>query len=131
MYSGTCLCGAVAYQIHGDIGEVVICHCQRCRKANGSAYAVNAPINRADFQLLKGETSLKEFSSSPGVNRVFCGNCGAPIYSKRDNDSSHYRLRLGTLDTPLNHGPSLHVFAASKAEWDLICDGLPQYAERP
>jgi hypothetical protein len=25
MYSGTCLCGAVAYQIHGDIGEVVIC----------------------------------------------------------------------------------------------------------
>lgn len=125
------MCGAVAYQIHGDISEVGIYHCQRCRKANGSAYAVNASIKRADFQLLKGETSLKEFSSSAGVKRVFCGECGAPIYSKRDTDPAHYRLRLGTLDTPLRHGPSLHVFTASKAEWDVICDGLPQYAERP
>lgn len=131
MYSGTCLCGSVDYQIDGEIGEVVICHCQRCRKANGSAYAVNAPIKRADFVLVKGGTSLKEFCSSPGVYRVFCGNCGAPIYSKRDNDPAYYRLRLGTLDTPLTHGPNMHIFTASKAEWDVVCDGLPQYAERP
>jgi hypothetical protein len=113
----------VVYQIHAEMGKVVICHCQPCRKANGSAYAVNAPIKRADFKLLKGEISLKEFSSSSGVNRVFCGDCGALIYSKRDNDSMHYRLRLGTLDTPLSHGPSLHVCVASKAEWKMICDG--------
>jgi len=25
----------------------------------------------------------------------------------------------------------MHIFAASKAEWDDICDALPQYAERP
>ncbi|WP_406564672.1 GFA family protein [Alkanindiges hydrocarboniclasticus] len=80
-------------------------------------------IDRTDFKLLKGATGLKEFSSSPGVNRVFCGDCGAPIYSKRDNDPVHYRLRQGTLDTPLSHGPSLHVCVASKAEWKMICDG--------
>lgn len=131
MHSGSCLCGAVQYRINGAIGEVVMCHCQRCRKANGSDHAVNAPIQRADFQLIQGESSLRAYSSSAGVYRVFCGNCGAPLYSKRDADPVHYRLRLGTLDTPLDQRPSMHIFVASKAEWEQIADDLPQYAERP
>ncbi|MGL5403927.1 MAG: GFA family protein, partial [Acinetobacter sp.] len=27
--------------------------------------------------------------------------------------------------------PTQHIFVASQAEWDNICDALPQYAERP
>jgi hypothetical protein len=42
-----------------------------------------------------------------------------------------YRLRIGTLDTALEHQPTMHIYAAYKAEWDHICDGLPQYDERP
>ena len=42
-----------------------------------------------------------------------------------------YRLRLGTLDTPLEHKPTMHIFTAYKAEWESIADDLPQYAERP
>ena len=42
-----------------------------------------------------------------------------------------YRLRIGTLDTPLQQKPTQHIFVASQAEWDNICDALPQYAERP
>ena len=30
-------------------------HCSRCRKANGTAYATNAPIATADFRLLTGQ----------------------------------------------------------------------------
>ena len=43
-YVGSCLCGAVTYQIDGPIGDIIQCHCQKCRKANGTAYATNAPI---------------------------------------------------------------------------------------
>lgn len=131
MHQGSCLCGSVRYEIHGDISSPIICHCQKCRKVNGSAYAVNGLIKSAEFKLLTDPAVLKEYSSSEGVYRVFCGNCGAPIYSRRDNDPAHYRLRLGLLDTPLPQPPQAHIFVASKAEWEQICDNLPQYAERP
>jgi hypothetical protein len=35
-----------------------------------------------------------------------------------------YRLRIGTLDTPLQQKPTQHIFVASQAEWDNICDAL-------
>ena len=38
-YTGSCLCGGLRYEIRGEIGDIVQCHCQRCRKANGTAFA--------------------------------------------------------------------------------------------
>ena len=130
-YTGSCLCGGIQYEIHGEIGEIVQCHCQRCRKANGAAYAVNAPIRKADFKLVQGEDLFKKFQSTETTQRCFCSACGSPIISIKAETPDFYRLRIGTLDTPLAQKPAMHIFAASKAEWDDICDHLPQYAERP
>ena len=58
-YMGSCLCGAVTYQIDGPIGDIIQCHCQKCRKANGTAYATNAPIAKADFKLTSGQDVVK------------------------------------------------------------------------
>ena len=38
IYFGSCLCGEIRYEIHGEIGEIIQCHCQRCRKANGNNF---------------------------------------------------------------------------------------------
>jgi hypothetical protein len=103
----------------------------QCRKAQGSAYAAVLPIAAADFRLLQGEALLKAYSSSPGKERVFCSNCGSPLFSRLLARPELLRLRAGTLDTPLPVRPQAHIFAASKAEWDDILDGVPQYAERP
>ena len=130
-YSGSCLCGGIQYEIRGEIGDMIQCHCQRCRKANGAAYAVNAPVRKSDFNWLKGEALLKKFQSTETTQRCFCGECGSPIISIKTETPDFYRLRIGTLDTPLAQKPVMHIFTASKAEWDDICDHLPQYAERP
>lgn len=130
IYHGSCLCQGIHYEIHGEIGDVVQCHCQRCRKANGTAFATNAPINSADFKIVQGENLVKKFAVS-GVHRWFCGECGSPLISSRDTQPEIYRLRIGTLDTPLQQRPRMHIFTASKAEWECITDDLPQYAERP
>ncbi|MCV9897564.1 UNVERIFIED_CONTAM: GFA family protein, partial [Cronobacter sakazakii] len=50
VYQGSCLCQGIRYEIKGDIGDIIQCHCQRCRKSNGTAFATNAPINSADFR---------------------------------------------------------------------------------
>lgn len=131
MLKGSCLCGSVAYEIHSELGSIIMCHCSKCRKANGSAFATNAPVNTKNFMLTRGEKFIAEFESSPGVFRVFCRNCGSPLYSRRPTTPEVVRLRIGTLDTAIESKPTAHVFAGSRAEWHEICDGLPQYSERP
>ena len=130
MLKGSCLCGAVRYELD-KLGPIVMCHCSRCRKANGSAFATNSPIDRRSFRLVAGAEALKEFESSPGVFRVFCGTCATPLYSRRPALPEVLRLRIGSLDTPIDSRPSMHIYVGSKAEWEAIHDDLPQHAELP
>ena len=44
MLKGSCLCNAIQYEIEGELGPTMMCHCSKCRKANGSAYAINAAV---------------------------------------------------------------------------------------
>lgn len=131
MHTGTCLCGTIHYEIDGPIGAALYCHCSRCRKANGAAFAVTAPVAAKDLRFVAGEASLKSFSTAEGIHRVFCAECGSPILSRRDSAPDVVRLRVGSLNTPLPQAPSAHIFVGSKAEWFEIHDGLPQHAERP
>jgi len=131
MHKGSCLCGAVRYEVRGDLGTAVYCHCSRCRKASGTAFASNAVIAARDFVVVQGEDALRTFSTPQGVHRVFCSKCGSPLTSSRDSLPDVLRLRLGSLDTPVPAAPSAHIFVGSKAAWWEIRDQLPQHAERP
>jgi hypothetical protein len=128
--AGGCLCGAVRYVLDGPLGAIVLCHCGQCRKAQGGAFAVNAPVRAADFRLVTGAEALNAYASSPGKWRSFCGRCGSPIHSRRDSQPELLRLRLGTLDTLIAERPSAHIHVASKADWWRITDALPQHAGR-
>jgi len=129
MYEGGCLCGGVRYELNGELGTIVICHCSRCRKAQGSAFAVNAPVPAARLRLLRGEELLTAYESSPGKFRVFCGRCGSPLFSRNTAMPDVLRLRIGSLDTPLppTVRPQHHIYASSKAGWYTIGDDLPQH----
>lgn len=124
--------GTLDQLVRGDLGSAAFCHCSRCRKASGSAFAANVAVDEVAFELTSGKDSLKSFSTAEGVHRFFCSTCGSPITSKRDSVPGVLRLRLGTLDTPADSAcPSAHIFIASKADWYEIHDSLPQFAERP
>ena len=131
MHKGSCLCGAVTYEINGDLGPVILCHCSRCRKANGTAFNAASLVKKAELRIITGVDHLTDFESAPGVGRVFCKACGSPLYSRRDTMPDSVRLRVGTLDTPVPGKPSAHIFVDSKAEWYEIHDAAPQYPERP
>ena len=131
MLKGSCLCQSVQYEIDSELGPTMICHCENCRKASGSAYAINAAVESNKFHLNTGEKAIAEYESSPGVFRVFCQQCGSQLYSKRSTMPEIIRLRLGTLDTAVDIKPQAHIFVSSKASWHQICDDVPQFAERP
>ncbi len=127
MYSGGCLCGAVRFEIRGSIRNIVCCHCSKCRKAQGSAFATNGIVEQKNFVLTQGEGLLKGFESSPGQTKYFCFNCGSPIYSRNIKRPDQIRARIGTIDSDISERPQAHIFVGSKACWEEIADDLPKY----
>jgi hypothetical protein len=132
MHSGSCLCRAVRFEIAGELAPIQVCHCSDCRKAQGSAFATNIPMAVSDFRLIAGADRLKAYESSPGKERVFCADCGAPILSRLKARPEVVRVRAGTLDEPVATQVGFHFHTESKASWWPITDDRPQYPhERP
>ncbi|MBS2019542.1 MAG: GFA family protein [Deltaproteobacteria bacterium] len=131
MHSGSCLCGNVRYEIHGDLSDFGHCHCRSCRKASGTAFGANAGVDRSAFKLLSGAETLREYQSSAEKLRAFCTNCGSPIYAYLTKTPDVLRIRLGSLDTPLTARARAHTFVSDKADWEDIeaFSGLPQFPE--
>ncbi|KAF0807617.1 glutathione-dependent formaldehyde-activating protein [Alcanivorax xiamenensis] len=129
MYTGQCLCGGVRFRIEGELAPVQVCHCSQCRHAQGTPFATNIPVPTDAFHLDAGEDLLKGFESTPGKERVFCGHCGSPLFSRRADLPEVVRIRAGLINGPLDVRPAWHAFTASKADWWSINDDLPCYPE--
>jgi hypothetical protein len=128
MHTGSCLCGAVRFEIEGELAPIQFCHCADCRKAQGSAFGANIPVSRADLTFVAGEETLRAHESSPGKERVFCATCGSPILSRLTAAPAIVRLRAGSLDAPVGAPLAFHFHTASKADWwEIPDDGLPRY----
>ncbi|MCP5277577.1 MAG: GFA family protein [Thiobacillus sp.] len=127
MYEGGCLCGRVRFRITGPIRNIVHCHCSRCRKAQGSAFATNGFVATVHFQIMAGEGELTGYESSPGQSKYFCRHCGSPIMSRNTARPNQVRIRLGTIESDIGERPMAHIFVTSKANWDDIRGDLPQY----
>jgi hypothetical protein len=130
MHQGSCLCGEVRYEIHGELGPAFYCHCSRCRKASGSAFASNAVVNAQAFVVVAGAQALRSYVAASGLSRQFCGQCGSPILSQRQGVPV-VRVRMGTLDSPVDQGPQAHIYTDSKAPWYDILDERIQHPDRP
>jgi hypothetical protein len=125
-YSGSCLCGSVRYRLRGPLAPIQVCHCVRCRKAQGGPFATNIPVALADFELLSGAAQLRAYESSPGKFRHFCGLCGAPVYSRRLALPGMLRVRAGLLDGDLAAAPASQAHVRERANWWPALPGLPE-----
>lgn len=131
LLSGSCLCGAIRYEISGPLSSVVNCHCGMCRKAHAAAFRTRASIDTKDFRFICGEERLTRYESSPGTFRCFCSCCGSPIISVFTEHPNVFGFPLGTLDDDPGVKPVAHMHVASKAPWHEIADNLPQFDVAP
>ncbi len=127
MLKGSCLCGGISYEYDGEITELAVCHCNMCKKAQGTALVTNAPIKTEQFTFLSGEDLLKSYYATPEKRRVFCSNCGSPIFSQLDKKPEIMRLRVGTVTEGKIRTPDYQIYCASKAEWLVLDDNKPLY----
>jgi hypothetical protein len=128
---GSCLCGAVAFEISGKVGPVGQCHCSKCRKKSGTDGNAVFYTAAGSFHWSRGESEIKVFPvpNGKGWASRFCGTCGSPT-PHSDKDKKFYFVPAGLLDTdPGFRGYAAHIFVDSKAPWVCISDNAPQYAE--
>jgi hypothetical protein len=93
---GSCLCGAVKYEVRGSVRPVVVCHCSQCRKSSGY-YGAATQALQEDVTI--SDSTLKWFRSSEKAERGFCINCGSNLFWRRFQ-SEHISIWAGTIDGP-------------------------------
>jgi hypothetical protein len=76
--TGGCACGAVRYAIAGPVRDVIVCHCDACRKAAGGPWGASA-ARREDFTLGDPDALVWEKAavSEHDASRAWCRECGA------------------------------------------------------
>jgi len=123
---GGCLCGAVRWESAGPFERTAHCHCSRCRKSHGTAYATLAAVPDRGFST---QGASARFESSPGFFRCFCARCGS--VTPGDAADGVRWVPLGGCDGEPAARPGAHLFAASRAPWFEIRDALPRFDAVP
>ena len=127
MLTGSCHCGDVRYECASPVAEPAICHCTSCRRTIGAHAAAWMSVSRTSFRLLQG--TLREYASSDGVVRGFCGRCGCSVSYTHRKYPDEIDITLATLDDANAILPTAHIWMSYAMSWDRPCVGLPQYAE--
>jgi hypothetical protein len=127
---GSCLCGAIAYVIEGPPIRSRTCHCSRCRKAGSAAHVSYLATAFDGLRFTRGEDLLVRYKvpEARWFAHAFCGVCGSSM-PRKDRERGLAIVPMGSLDDDPKIRPSCHIYAGSRAAWDVIADGLPQHEE--
>lgn len=128
---GSCLCGAVRFELVAPFRRANYCHCSRCRKHSGAAAGAQGRVAREGFRLLSGEESIEVYRPAGGMAKAFCRTCGSSLFGGTWPDGPEVSVRLGALDDDPGIRPQFRSFVASTAAWEgLPDDGLPRFDGR-
>ena len=120
-HSGGCLCGAIRFEASAPIGNINQCHCLNCQKASGAGASANVLMDTAALRFIKGEPKIFVDTADSGtkLNRGFCGDCGSPLFSQRQNMMGKLVLKVGALDDSSGSGIVMNIWTSSARPWVL------------
>jgi hypothetical protein len=126
MVRGGCLCQTVGFEADPPFIKFVKCHCSRCRKATGSAFAANAYVLPSAFRWTRGEENVVRFdlAAARSFSSSFCRLCGSPLpHSTRSG--REVIIPAGSLVDDPGVSPSVEACWSSRAPWLSDAIGLP------
>jgi len=130
-HEGSCLCGAVQYEVDGDFDGFYLCHCQRCRKGAGSAHAANLFSSTATLTWRSGEDRVTRFDlPTTRHTKCFCSTCGSGL-PYRTPYGELLVVPAGGLDSKMSIRPTAHIFVGSRAAWDDALGEVPRFEGLP
>ncbi len=124
---GSCLCGRFAFEVEGPFSQMSHCHCTICRKAHGSGFATYVSAGSLRFTAGSGEQG--SYPSSPGLSRAFCPSCGSKVPGPDASGGTF--VAAGLLDGDPGVRPQAHIYAADRAPWEELSDGIAIFEGAP
>jgi len=124
--TGSCLCGAVRYEINGPLRKVVYCHCEQCRKTSGHFVAATA-VDHEHLHITE-DSGLTWFESSDIAKRGFCNQCGSSLFWSPSH-GQYMGIMAGALDAPTGLASREHIHTDDASDYYELSDGLPQFAQ--
>lgn len=125
--TGECFCGKVKYQVDGILRDARSCHCSRCRKAFSSQASAYALVEPQQFKWLAGEDLLTLYVGKDGYGLQFCSECGSTLCGV--SNGAIHGVTLGCINGQPEIELGKHIYVGSKANWEIIPDGVPQFQE--
>ncbi len=123
MHHGSCLCGAVRFQVACELPAPDICHCQSCRKQSGHLFA-STDVPKSALTVTDNG-ALSWYASSAKVRRGFCSRCGSTLFWEPVH-RDWIAIAMGSFDTPTQTTANKHIFVREKGDYYEIADRLPQ-----
>jgi hypothetical protein len=128
--TGSCLCGGVRFEVAAAVGPFELCHCGRCRKRSGSAFAAMVGVRASDFRFVAGRELVASYAAPlveapPPYRTAFCRRCGSPVPDPAPG-AEWFEIPAGLLDGDPGLRPERHIFVDRKAPWYEIAGALPQ-----
>ena len=126
LITGRCACGDIHYEISAPAIGAGFCHCRMCQRSIGAS--VNAWVAFPSDTVRFTGGKPKHFSSSPIVERGFCGICGTSLTYKllKPEMSTFLVLMIASLVKPGDQAPTWHGGIESQMPWLDIHAELPR-----
>jgi hypothetical protein len=128
MATGRCLCGAVAYEVRGPLRDVLVCHCEECRRWHGHVSATTA-AKRGDLVITeeRGLRWIDSPRSEAQARRGFCARCGSSLFWDAPGRET-ISIAAGTLDGKTGLRMASHWYVSQAADYyEIPDDGLPRH----
>lgn len=127
MPAGSCVCGAVAFELRPPYRFFQSCHCSRCRKRSGSIHAANIAVPKDQFTWLRGEAHVQKFelSTAKAWGNAFCTTCGSTM-PWLNRTGLAYVVAAGALDDDPIERPLRNIHVGSRAGWAIAATALPE-----
>ena len=87
----------------------------------------------AEFEIVKG--TPKEYASPADsgnvITRIFCGDCGTPLFIQVSTRPDVVGVRVCTFDDPSWFQPEANIFTKSAQPWDALDPAIPAFETYP
>jgi hypothetical protein len=127
---GSCLCGAVMFEIHGPFPAMYQCHCSLCRKQGGSASNTGLIVAADKFHWTAGEPLVTQWQKPSGFRSHFCSRCGSPVPNPL-RDTGFIWVPSGLLDNGEALEIAAQLYVGSRASWDQAKGGGKEFETAP
>ena len=115
---GSCVCGAVRFEI-----DVPACwawhdHSTASRKSHGVAYATYVGSWKSRFRMVEGDCFISRYTEPDTcATRSFCARCGTPVFYDLRHAPKMVNIPRALFETRVGREPRYHVAIDQRREW--------------